>query len=297
MVMDIARLIEEYGTEDKCIEALAELRWPTGVACPRCESTEIGRIETRNLFDCAGCGYQFSVRVGTVLQDSKLPLWKWFLATFLIIQAKKGISANQLGRTLGVSYKTAWYLSHRIRAAMTDDGVLLSDTVEMDETFVGGRTRGTGSGYTGNKTIVLGAVERGGRVKFGTARSRDGKALGDFIGANVDDSVKFVYTDGHDAYKTVAALKDEDTRHESVNHRQNEWVRGEVHTNTIENVWSLLKRSIIGSYHHVSVKHLPAYLDELEWRYNNRRNPYLFRDTLLKLCESDVLTYQELIAS
>ena len=268
-----------------------------GVTCPKCESTEIGTIATRKLFQCNGCDYQFSVRVGTVLQDSKLPLWKWFLATFLVIQSKKGISSAQLSRMVGVTTKTGWYLSHRIRAAMTDDSILLSDTVEMDETYVGGKVRGRGRHYTGNKALVLGAVERGGSVKFGIAKSRDGAAFSRFISENVDDSVKFVYTDGYDAYQTVPELRDEDTTHEYVNHSADEWVRGEVHTNTIESVWSLLKRSIIGSYHHLSMKHLPAYLDELEWRYNNRKNPYLFRDTLLRLCESDVLGYQELISA
>lgn len=293
--MNLPQLIEEYGTEDKCIEALAELRWPDGVTCPKCESTNIGRIETRRLFDCAGCGYQFSVRVGTVLQDSKLPLWKWFLATLLLVEAKKGMSANQLARTLGVTAKTGWYLSHRIRAAMIEEGPLLSDTIEMDETYVGGKARGR-SNRVANKTLVLGAVERGGNVKLGVARSRDGAALGRFIRENVEDSVKFVYTDDYIGYKTVPELRDEDTSHETVNHSQNEWLRGEVHTNTIEGVWSLLKRSIIGSYHHVSMKHLPAYLDELEWRYNNRRNPFIFRDTLTRLCESEVLGYQELVS-
>ena len=295
--MDIGRLIEEYGTEDKCIEALAELGWPDGVTCPKCESTEIGQIKTRKLFQCNACEYQFSVRVGTVLQDSKLPLWKWFLATFLLIQAKKGMSAARLSRLIGVTPKTGWYLSHRIRAAMTDDGSLLNDTVEMDETFVGGAVSGRGRGYKGNKALVLGAVERGGQVRIKVGRSRDGAAFGNFIREHVEDSVKFVYTDDFSAYKTVPELRDEDTRHATVNHSKYEWVRGEVHTNTIESVWSLLKRSIIGSYHHVPIKHLPAYIDELEWRYNNRRNPYLFRDTLTRLCESEVLGYQDLIAS
>ena len=295
--MDIGKLMEEYGTEDKCIEALAELRWPNGTTCPKCDSAEIGQIKTRKLFQCNTCDYQFSVRVGTVLQDSKLLLWKWFLATFLIIQSKKGISAAQLSLMIGVSAKTGWYLSHRIRAAVADDGPLLNDTVEVDETYVGGKVRGRGRHYTGNKALVIGAVERGGDVRMKVARSRDGAALGGFIRSNVDDGAKFVYTDELAAYKTIPELRDEDTRHETINHSQDEWVRGEVHTNTVESVWSLLKRSIIGSYHHVSMKHLPAYLDELEWRYNNRRNPYLFRDTLTRLFESDVLGYQDLIAS
>ncbi|HVR77654.1 MAG TPA: IS1595 family transposase [Acidimicrobiia bacterium] len=295
--MDIARLIEEYGTEDKCIEALAELRWPNGVTCPKCESTEIGTIATRKLFQCNGCDYQFSVRVGTVLQNSKLPLWKWFLATFLIIQSKKGISSAQLSRMVGVTTKTGWYLTHRIRAAMVDDDTLLGNTVEMDETYVGGKVRGKGRNYTGNKALILGAVERGGSVKLGIGVSRDGAAFSKFIRENVEDTVKFVYTDDLRAYTAVPELRDEDTTHHTVNHSADEWVRGDVHTNTIEGVWSLLKRSIIGSYHHLSIKHLPAYLDELEWRYNNRKNPYLFRDTLIRLCESEVLGYRELTAA
>lgn len=297
--MDIAKLIEEYGTEDKCIEALAELRWPDGVTCPKCESENIGKIKTRKLFQCNDCECQFSVRVGTVLQDSKLPLWKWFLAAFMLIESKKGISSAQPSRMIGVSTKTGWYLSHRIRAAMVDDGSLVGDTVEMDETFVGGRQRGKGKGpyNTTNKSIVMAAVERGGQVRIKVVRSRDGAAIQKFMAANVDDTAKFAYTDEFAAYKTVSELRDEDTRHETVNHSKDEWVRGEVHTNTVESVWSLLKRSIVGSYHHVSKKHLPSYIDELEWRYNNRKNPHLFRDTLQRLCESEVLGYQELIAS
>lgn len=135
---------------------------------PKVRVEKIGQIETRKLFQCNDCDYQFSVRVGTVLQDSKLPLWKWFLAAFLIIQSKKGISAAQLSRTIGVSKKTGWYLSHRIRAAMTDDGSLVGDTVEMDETFVGGKQRGRGRGpyHTTNKALVMAAVERGGQVRM-----------------------------------------------------------------------------------------------------------------------------------
>jgi transposase-like protein len=138
--VDLPRLIERFGSEDKCRAYLEELRWPDGVKCPRCDSDKISRIKTRNQFDCDGCRYQFSVRVGTVFQDSKLPLWKWFLAVYMIGEAKKGVSANQLKRMLGVSYKTAWFLCHRIRSAMTDEsGKLLTGIVEADETYVGGK--------------------------------------------------------------------------------------------------------------------------------------------------------------
>src|SRR5438105_15431044 len=169
---DLVELIESFGSEDRCHEYLEHLRWPNGVECPRCSSTKISRIAKRRQFDCDSCRYQFSVRVGTLFHDSKLPIWKWFLAVYLMIESKKGISANQLKRTLGVSYKTAWYLCHRIRAAMKDEGApLLSGVVEVDETFIGGKPRfhkDGQQGWRGNKTMVIGAVQRGGKVRLQT---------------------------------------------------------------------------------------------------------------------------------
>src|ERR687893_2240162 len=149
--MDLPKLVDRFGSEDKCHAYLEELRWPDGVRCPRCDSAKISRIQKRRQFDCDACRYQFSVRVGTIFHDSKLPLWKWFLAIYLMSESKKGVSANQLKRVLGVAYKTAWYLCHRIRAAVADaDNSLLSGIVEVDETFVGGKQRGVGSGNRGN---------------------------------------------------------------------------------------------------------------------------------------------------
>src|SRR5438270_12868086 len=163
--MDLPKLIEDYGTEDKCRAYLEELRWPNGVECPRCESKSISRIVKRNQFDCDSCRYQFSVTAGTIFADSHLPLWKWFAAAYLIGESRKGMSANQLKRTLGTTYKTAFYLTHRIRAAMKDENPIpLSGIVEVDETWIGGKRRFQGHGYRENKTMVLGAVERGGRI-------------------------------------------------------------------------------------------------------------------------------------
>ena len=163
--MNLVKLIEKYGSEDKCHAFLEELRWPEGVRCPRCDSDKISRIAARRQFDCDACRYQFSVRVGTLFHDSKLPLWKWFLATYVMVESKKGVSANQLKRMLGVSYKTAWYLCHRIRSAMQEaHPVPLSGTVEADETYIGGKShRGRGKAAMTNKTMVVGALERGGR--------------------------------------------------------------------------------------------------------------------------------------
>lgn len=295
--MNLVKLIEQYGSEDLCRAYLEELRWPDGVTCPRCESKKISRIVKRNQFDCDSCRYQFSVRVGTVFHDSHLPLWKWFLATYMMVESKKGMSANQLKRTLNVAYKTAWYLCHRIRSAMdVADPRLLTGIVEVDETYVGGKKRGLGKGGQGsvvkNKTMVLGAIERGGRVRFQVDRRNASTiVLHAFVDDNVDDGATAIYTDQHPSYKGIG---DGDTIHDTVDHSAKEWVRAEVHTNTVEGVWSLLKRSIVGSYHQLSAKHLASYLDEIAFRFNNRHNPFLFRDTLKAMLDAETLTYAEL---
>ena len=297
---DLVGLVEQFGSEDRCHDYLEGLRWPDRVRCPRCDSDKISRIAKRRQFDCDSCRYQFSVRVGTLFHDSKLPLWKWFLAVYLMIESKKGISANQLKRTLGVSYKTAWYLCHRIRAAMVDEsGELLRGIVEADETYVGGKLRGFSDNREAarhrrdNKTVVLGAVERGGKVRLRVAPDATSESVKGFLKDVVADDAEAIYTDSHRSYRGIA---DENTKHEWVDHSADEWVRGQVHTNTVESVWSLFDRSVIGAYHKLSVKHLPAYLDEAAFRWNNRTNPFMFRDTILKLVDGDTLTYRELVA-
>jgi transposase-like protein len=297
--MNLPKLVERFGSEDKCHAYLEELRWPDGVECPRCESKKISRIASRRQFDCDGCRYQFSVRVGTLFHDSKLPLWKWFLATYLMIESKKGMSANQLKRTLVVSYKTAWYLCHRIRSAMEggEEAELLRGVIEADETWIGGykSERDGGGRSKRHLAIVLGAVERGGDVHLRLAKSADHETVHKFLKDVVEDA-DAIYTDSWRSYQGIGReLGDGTAKHQTVNHHAEEWVRGDVHTQTIESVWSLFKRSIVGSYHHMSVKHLPAYLEEMEWRFNNRENPFLFRDTLLRLVEGDALPYKALV--
>jgi len=290
--IDLMQLAEQFHSEEKCREALAELRWPDGVKCPRCEGERHAYDSERYVWDCYSCGYQFSVLSGTAFHDTKLPLRKWLMAVLLMVEAKKGVSANQMKRMLGVSYKTAWYLCHRIRATMKEDNArLLTGIVEADETYIGGRQEGVGRGnWRRGKSMVLGAVERGGEVRLKVDKRATKKIVHKFLESAVDDEAERFYTDEHGAYEDFAE------RHEHVVHGKEEWVRGQVHTNTIESVWSLLQRSIIGSYHHLSARHLPAYLDEMEFRYNNRKNPYLFRDTLLKLIGAENLRYDELTA-
>jgi transposase-like protein len=296
---NLTELIERFGSEDRCHEYLEDLRWPDGVRCPRCDSDKISRITKRRQFDCDGCRYQFSVRVGTIFHDSKLPLWKWFLAVYMMGESKKSISANQLKRMLGVSYKTAWYLCHRIRAAMRDEGAeLLNGIVEADETYIGGKARGFSSKREAarhrfdNKAIVVGAVQRGGQVRLKLIPDTRSETIKGFLRDVVADDAEAIYTDSHRSYRGIG---DENTRHEYIDHTASEWVRGQIHTNTVESVWSLFDRSVIGAYHKLSVKHLPAYLDEAAFRWNNRDNAFLFRDTILRLVEADTLTYEGLV--
>jgi transposase-like protein/IS1 family transposase len=296
--MNLVKQMEHFHSEDKCRELLEGLRWPDGIQCPRCESKKISRSYARNQFVCDSCAYNFSVTSGTMLHDTRLPLQKWFLAVYMMVDSKKGMSANQLKRSLDVSYKTAWYLCHRIREAMghatdSEGRVLLTGTIEMDETFVGGKTEGKGRGYKGNKALVVGVVERGGEMILQIATDRTRKTLHEIGLKHIAPEAVAIFTDEWPAY---AGIGDHDTRHGTVNHSQDEYVRGDVHTNIVEGVWSLLKRSIIGAFHHVSIKHLDKYLSELEWRYGNRENPYLFRDTLMELLQAEHLEYQELVS-
>ena len=296
MADNLLDLMDDFSTDVKCRELLERLRWPDGIACLRCGSVSVSEIERRNQFNCNACGYQFSVTAGTIMHDSHLPLRKWFVAIYLMCESKKGISALQLKRTIGVHYKTAWYLCHRIREAMGNDpfdGPTLLGVVEVDETYVGGKVKGKGRGYTGNKTIVAGAIERGGRVRLERIPNTRRKTLHDFIGRTVKDEAEAIYTDELASYLGIG---DDDTRHETVNHSVEEWVVGDVHTNSIEGVWSLFKRSIIGAFHKVSEKHLDRYLEELEWRYSNRNNAFIFMDTLRRIVKTDPLTYRQLIA-
>ena len=294
MAMNLMKLFDRFDTDEKCRKYLEGLRWPHGVGCLRCGDMDVLEIETRGQWECRSCGYQFSVKVGTIMHDSHLPLRKWFAAVYLMCESKRGISANQLHRTLGVAYRTAWYLCHRIREAMGSDpfsGPTLVGVVEVDETMVGGKR--SGENWRDNKHWVAGAIERGGRVRLERIPDVRRGTLHGFIQRSVRDEAEAIYTDD---LKSYIGISDSDTRHETVNHSAEEWVIGDVHTNSIEGVWSLFKRSIVGSFHKMSAKHMDRYLEELEWRYNNRDNPHIFRDTLARIVNTDPLTYRELVA-
>jgi len=293
METNLVNLIEHYSDEGKCRKYLEALKWQDGVKCPRCSSTKISYIVKRHQYDCDECRYQFTVTAGSIFHDSHLPLWKWFLAIYLMTESKKGISANQLKRSLAISYKTAWYLCHRIRKAIeeTKDKPMLDGTVEVDEMYVGGKYDRRRKRGPWEKQPVIGLLQRDGSFEAKKIRTASKKILTDVVKKRVATSAT-VMTDELAAYKSVAKTH----KHKTVNHRAEEWVHGDVHTNGIESAWSLFKRSIVGSYHNISVKHMDAYLDEFEWRFNNRDNEYLFRDTLIRLLNAPKVEFKKLTA-
>lgn len=290
-----------FDTDSKCRELLCRLRWPKGPECPRCKGPAVELATEKQLFYCKDCDYQFTVTAGTIFNDSHLPLNTWFTAVLLLVEARKGFSANQMKRTLGVSYKTAWYLCHRIRAAMKEaERPMLDGTVEMDETYVGGKLRGAGHDWRGlhraTKEVVIGIRQRNGDLRFFHAEDAKSGTLAKYIQENISQDVDVIVTDELPAYpRALGGLAD---KHETVNHGKKEYVRvgTDIHTNTIESAFSLLKRGIIGTWHKVSAKHLPAYLDEMSFRFNRRKRADLFVDTLRHMITAPVLTFERLTA-
>jgi transposase-like protein len=296
--MNLAELNSRFSTDDKCRELLIRLRWPEGVTCSRCKSRTISRLFTQGKFECADCCYQFSVTASTIFHDSHLPLSQWFLATHLLCEAKKGMSACQIQRTIGVSYKTAWYLCHRIRAAMAEvDKPMLSGTVEMDETYVGGVKRGGRGPHASEKEIVIGIRQRGGELRFYHVKNTKSKTLAKYLKNSVSVDVDKIITDDWVGYpKAMMKAGIHKDQHKTINHSHKVYVIGDIHTNTIENAFSLFKRGIMGTWHHISAKHLAAYLEEMEFRFNRRKDSDLFLDTLRHMVTAPILTFEKLTA-
>jgi transposase-like protein len=305
--MNLIDVTKTFAAEEACLNLLENLRWPDGVRCLKCGSDKLSRItrKSRNknkrvrLFQCLSCNYQFTPTTGTIFADSHLPLSKWFLAVGLMINAKKGLSAKQMQRDLGVGYQTAWYLCHRIRKAMEEgDFPKFTGIVEVDETFVGGKARNmhkdvrerkiTGTGGM-NKAPVFGIIQRGGKVEAYSVRNVRKAVLVGKIRDRVSTEAEMIVSDELKSYNGLSRSY----RHEVINHIR-EWVRGNIHTNTMENFWSLFKRGLMGSFHKVSVKHLHRYLAEFTYRFNNRKSDDLFLQTLVRLVSSANLPYQRL---
>lgn len=291
-----------FSTDEKCREILKRLRWPNGPECQRCKGHATSLETDKDLLYCGECDYQFTVTSGTIFHDTHLPLLKWFVAVHLLCESRKGMSANQMKRILGVTYKTAWYLCHRIRAAMKEANQMLDGTVEMDETYVGGKAKNMhkkdrekkikGRGNVG-KEIVIGIRKRNGDLCFFHAEDTKTHTLAKFIQDNISEDVDVICTDEFPAYEKAVGRHN----HKSVDHKSGVYVDGAIHTNSIESAFSLLKRGIVGSWHKVSAKHLPAYLNEMTFRFNRRKRSDLFIDTLRYMVTADPLTYQNLTAN
>jgi transposase-like protein len=274
---NLLEAVRYFSDLDVATDFVASLRWPDGPVCPRCGSVEYSFIKTRRLWKCKACKKQYSVKVGTIFEDSALGLDKWLPAVWLIANSKNGISSHELARALGTTQKSAWFMLHRIRLAMRSDSFKsLSGEVEVDETYIGGKARNmkqgssrkrretVGRGRSGDKTAVLGMVERGGVVRAQVVDNIKRRTLQSYVRDTVEPG-STVYTDALLSYTGLA----EDYEHKTVNHAV-QYVDGNVHTNVMENFWSVLKRGLHGTYISVQPFHLFRYLDERMFTFNMR---------------------------
>ena len=266
-------------TEEEAREFIERVRWPTGAVCIHCGSVAVyklgGKSAGKGLFKCRDCKGQFTVRVGTIFEDSPLPLHKWVMALHLMVSSKKGISAKQLQRNLGLgSYQSAWHMAHRIRHAMANPGAaFLTGAVEVDETYVGGKPRpehGAPTAKRGRgtkKAPVVALVERKGSVRPRVIEHVDAKTLKGAIREHVNRK-STIYTDEWRSYMGIGS--EFGGGHKTVNHGRGEYVRDDANTNTVESFFALLKRGVYGVFHHVSKQHLQRYCDEFSFRWDRR---------------------------
>jgi hypothetical protein len=299
----LALFEKQFPTDEACKEYIAAKRWPDGIVkCPRCGANErVYKLKkpfswTCCNVDCGGRkGYRFSVTTATIFQDTKVSLIIWFRIGYMMLTAKKGVSSLQVRRVMfgedsGTDWRTAWYICHRWRAAMKGDAFALTGQVEVDETYIGGKDRnrhfnkksrqqreakgpqplGEAIGY--GKIGVIGAIERKGNVVAKVIGDMNAETLSGFVRHTVSDKVSLVATDENPAYRYI----DKGIKHRAVNHGKGEYLRGEIHTNNIESFWALLKRGVVGTYHHVSKDYLPLYLNEFSFLHNTRHSADAF---------------------
>lgn len=294
-----------FADYENCRQFLTDARWPDGVVkCPTCGSDHVRYMEKTRRWKCYGkhARPQFTLKVGTVFEDSPIPLEKWLPTLWLIVNCKNGISSYEVGRALGVTQKSAWFMLHRLRLAMQTGSIMkFKGEVEVDETFIGGKARNmhkdvrirriTGTGGK-DKTPVVGILERGGKIRTAVVKNRKKSTLGAIVRSNVEPG-SAVYTDTLPSYNNLASQY----HHEMVDHAV-EYVRDKVHTNGLENFWSLLKRGLRGTYVSVAPFHLFRYLDEQSFRYNERKEDDFTRfKAVLSQVVNRRLTYNQLIGA
>jgi transposase-like protein len=273
----LQQAIRYFSDEQVCIDTIAKMRWPKGPACPACEHKEHYYLKTQKRWKCKDCHRQFSVKLGTIFEDSPISLDKWLVALWMLVNCKNGISSYEVGRDLGITQKSAWFVLHRLRLALQEKSLVKlggeGKTVEVDETFIGGLSRnmhkqvrerkikGTGGS---DKTLVVGFMERGGKVRTSVPGNRRKQTMHKEVRQNVSAG-SILFTDELPSYNDLAG----EFAHKVINHAV-AYVSGNVHTNNLENYWSVLKRGVKGTYISVEPFHLFRYLDEQAFRYNNR---------------------------
>ena len=292
----ILELLEAFPDEQSCIDHLEALRWNDNVVSPFDATSKVYNCKG-NKYKCKNTGKYFNVRTATLFDNTKVELKKWFLAIYLVTSHKKGISSLQLSRDINVTQKTAWFMLQRIRKCFGIDDIELDNEVEIDETFVGGKNKNRHYNKKTNydngevdKTPVLGMVERGGKVSAKALSKVKISTVHPEVAKTIKESAK-IYTDEWVGYKSLDRIYD----HSFVKHSNYEYVNGNIHTNTIENFWSILKRGIVGIYHFTSSKHLQNYVDEFVFRYNTRNLGESVRFNAMLSNIEYRLTYKELI--
>ena len=297
----LIQMMTAFPDEQSAIDHFTAIRWKDGAFCPHCGSTKVYHFSDARTHKCGDCRKRFSIKVGTIFEDSKIELRKWFMAIWLITSHKKGIASTQLAKDIGVTQKTAWFMTHRLRHATQTQSFNrpLDGEVEADETFIGGKEKNkhawqrTGGKQGGaGKVAVLGMLEREGELRTGITPSLSARDVQSAIRENVAPGTALM-TDEHGAFVGLG-----DTYyHHRVNHSAGEYVRDFcLHTNGIESVWALFSRQLVGTHHYLSPKHLSRYLGEMTWRFNLRSIGEGERVNALLSQTSGRLTYEELIA-
>lgn len=279
-------LRRQFPDDNACLQKLFELRYGEMEACVNCgvAQPEYLRVKKRKCYQCSDCLFQIYPMVGTPLENSKTALTTWFHIIFMFACSKNGVSAKEIERQTGVTYKCAWRLGHQVRKLMDEGQISLQGIVEIDESLYGGRARGGKRGWgAGKKTCVFGMIERGGKVITTTVKGRAKEILLPIIGSSIIAGAT-VFTDEYKGYKDLSVLGYD---HATVNHSKYQWAKDQVCTNSIEGFWSNLKKSLAGTHTHVSAKYLQSYLNEFNFRHNNRNDVVMFDAILNRLIDSN----------
>ena len=287
--MEIIKIFKEFDNQTKCYRYLEKIRWDNKPICPYCNSIKASERKNENRYKCLECNRSFSVLVGTIMEGTKLPIIKWFVAMCLILNAKKGISSLQLSRDISVNKNTAWYLQKRIRRAMNEDDTLLQGLIEADESYIGGslvnkheklkQKRQYHRAGMEHKTPVLGMLERKGKIIVKVLDKAWGKEIKPIMKKFIEPNSELV-TDGFGGYKDLGEYFE---KHVILNHSKNIRRIGKYHTNTIEGFWAMFKRAIMGQYHKITTDHLQEYINEMAFKYNHRNNKIAF-EVLINRC-------------